>query len=527
MSSRLSIIALLMLVQLGLVAQAWNNVYGEINYLNESNWSPQTGRYVTFINSELVLIYSHQDSLFAPGQYGFMRVDLDGSEISRSTYGDGSVETYAIGLGEHTAITTEGTMIHCRARSNFGEYWSSYIVEFDNQGDTIWSKALDLGKFYGPHCTIQDSYGDILISGETAWSESDNTSQAFVMKTDTNGDTLWLMDYGDEGVFEFGMSIIENEEGGYFVSGSRVDTIGNFNGDAYLMKIDQDGELLWEEHFGHPTLDETIHFLGNTSDGNYLLAGSEVLGGAEDQEERTHRLRKFDIEGNVIWEKLGGTESSRLNAFTRVNEDSNGDYVCVGMTYDDPFPSQRRGCLSKYEPINGEQQWFHKYSYAEGWDPASYHEMWDFTILPDGGYALVGWVFQSQFQDFRSQDIWLMRVDSDGCLEPGCLTVGINEQVAGLQEVMSVYPNPLQAGTAVTIRFEEVIGAQMPYAEQDTELVLIDALGREVFREALPQQGSNASFSHALTPPALPSGLYTVHWKKESRWFDSIQLVID
>ncbi len=140
---------------------------------------------------------------------------------------------------------------------------------------------------------------------------------------------------------------------------------------------------------------------------------------------------------------------------------------------------------------------------------------------------MAGWVLQSQFQPFRSQDIWLIKVDEDGCLEPGCLVTGIEEQVVGLQEVLSVFPNPLASSQHATIRFEEQLGAKMPYASKETTISLFSLEGKEVYIQSVPKRGSNASFDLTLNLPVLMSGQYILHWTGDNKWFDSATIVVE
>jgi hypothetical protein len=460
---------------------------------------------------------------------GYMRIDFDGEEQFRKLYGNPQEESLTWGLNEHCELLENDEIVSCGARRDWTDSVpnpEALLVKFDGNGDTLWLKTYPAGKWTRADDVIRCSSGGFAICGQTRLTADIQAAQTFLIRTDEQGNFLWRKEYGAVDIWEFGVSLVEHEEGGFFISGARV-TLPEDLSDHYLIKVDSLGILEWEDYFGNPNLDNSFNTVSNTSDANYLLAGSETLGGTEDNEERVHRLRKFDIDGNIIWETTGGAEPFWMNSFTKAREDFNGDYVCVGMSFSDTY-YLRGGCLAKFEPVYGDQLWFHKYTYVQGWDPLSYHEMWDFAPLPNGGYALVGWVTQSgNTTDIHSQDIWLLAVDEDGCLEPGCLLVGIEEQVIGLQETLKVFPNPLPEGADINIRFEQRSGTLMPYAQEDTEISIFDMNGRLVKRELLPATGSHAGFNYTLSSQSLQSGTYLLHWSAGERWFDSVNFVVE
>jgi hypothetical protein len=213
------------------------------------------------------------------------------------------------------------------------------------------------------------------------------------------------------------------------------------------------------------------------------------------------------------------------NGFTSAIKDGNGDIVCVGIAINE-F-GFNAGHAAKFDSQTGETIWYHTYNHAPADEAIANEELWDIVQAPDSGYVMAGWLSQTFLQGFNSQDVWMLRVDNDGCLEPGCLLVGIDEQVIGLQEVMSVYPNPVRSDGLINIHFEQKAGIEMPYTNESSSLVLLDMQGKEVYREQLKPQGSQASFTHVIQTHGLATGYYTLHWTSGSQWFDSINVVAE
>jgi hypothetical protein len=174
---------------------------------------------------------------------------------------------------------------------------------------------------------------------------------------------------------------------------------------------------------------------------------------------------------------------------------------------------------------NRDSLWFRKYSYynnfpGTGLDYPARHYLLDSKPTPDGGFVCSGYI------DQRASDPnpflltpWLFKVDSLGCLEPGCQDVGVSEIVVGLQNTMGLYPNPVSSIANIAFSFPS------NYAPpKNSELVVIDMQGREVLRQFASIYGqSNTSVE--LDVSRLPGGMYTVHWVSGNAWLDSVKLV--
>jgi hypothetical protein len=66
---------------------------------------------------------------------------------------------------------------------------------------------------------------------------------------------------------------------------------------------------------------------------------------------------------------------------------------------------------------------------------------------PDGGYVAAGYL---ALPDTGTQDSWVIKVDSNGCLTPNCLVTGLPQIRRQNHLEVTVYPNP----TSGTIHLE-------------------------------------------------------------------------
>jgi hypothetical protein len=83
-------------------------------------------------------------------------------------------------------------------------------------------------------------------------------------------------------------------DGGYIVAGI-TNSFGAGNADAYLIKADTNGNTLWTKTFGGTDYD-TAYAVRQTADGGYIVAGGTVSFGAGTGD---MYLIKTDASGNV------------------------------------------------------------------------------------------------------------------------------------------------------------------------------------------------------------------------------------
>jgi hypothetical protein len=145
---------------------------------------------------------------------------------------------------------------------------SAYLVKTDSFGDTIWTK-----KYGGPNgdqgyaSSITNDNGFIIV-GETS-SFGPPGQNVYIVKCNEYGDTVWTRAYGGE-EWDFGFSVQETSDNGFVVAGETV-SYGSGNGDFYVLKVDE-GDTLWTKTYGGNQWEYALS-IQNASDGGYIIAG--------------------------------------------------------------------------------------------------------------------------------------------------------------------------------------------------------------------------------------------------------------
>ncbi len=187
---------------------------------------------------------------------------------------------------------------------------------------------LSLGTTCSDECwgLTEASDGSILVTGETSIGGCGffGDSQSFFAKLNNQGDTVWTTTFGTTGSTERGRAVIETNGGGYIVVGA-ASNLGAGSGDAYVVKTDVNGNISWEKTYGGVDSDR-FNDVKQTSDGGYIFTGYYGVGVLSDI-----FVVKTDASGNLTWGKRFDNGGNIDKAYSIV-EISSGGYALVGQT---------------------------------------------------------------------------------------------------------------------------------------------------------------------------------------------------
>ena len=131
-------------------------------------------------------------------------------------------------------------------------------------------------------------------------------------------------------------SVQQTSDGGYIVGGYKslnsTDPTGNQNMDAWILKLNMNGDIEWEKTFGG-TLTETAASILQTNDGGFIFAtwsnsnDGDVTGnhGGAD-----FWVVKMSSSGDIEWQKSYGGTAPDLGM--SINKTNDGGYIISGNT---------------------------------------------------------------------------------------------------------------------------------------------------------------------------------------------------
>lgn len=225
-------------------------------------------------------------------------------------------------VGRSIAKTTDGGYV-VTGYKKVGTYGDVYMIKIDASGNTLWIKTFGGQKLDSGREVQQTSDGGYIIVGSAASFSVGGDADVYLIKTDSNGDSLWTKIFGGTGS-DYGYSVQQTTDGGYIIAGySNSFGTGISDYDSYVIRTDSNGDSLWTKTYGGTNSDQSFS-VQQTPDGGYIIAGSaEVLGTNDDS-----YLIKTNSTGDTLWTKrFTGSYFDQIGEIQLTND---GGFVCVG-----------------------------------------------------------------------------------------------------------------------------------------------------------------------------------------------------
>ncbi|HCK22884.1 MAG TPA: T9SS C-terminal target domain-containing protein, partial [Bacteroidetes bacterium] len=163
----------------------------------------------------------------------------------------------------------------------------------------------------------------------------------WVVKLDPFGNIQWQNTIGGN-YNDFLKSIIQSSDGGYLLGGySESDISGDKTEDSsfslsdyWVVKLDEAGNILWENTIGAATND-FLNCVIQTTDGGYMLGGYSNSGISGDKTEVSwlsdYWVLKLDEAGNIEWQNtIAGGHADYLNSIIQTDD---GGYLLGGVFF--------------------------------------------------------------------------------------------------------------------------------------------------------------------------------------------------
>ena len=178
--------------------------------------------------------------------------------------------------------------------SNTNSSTDGYLVKTNSSGDTLWTKLYGGSNEDKFHSVVQTTDGGYAMTG---WTNSTGAGDydLWLVKTDANGDTLWTRTFGSTST-DLGYSIVESSDGGLVMAGSKYVPNSYVGTPAWMIKTDSVGTQLWEQTLEDYTYYAGARCINNTSDGGYIISGQQLSAIGTN-----FFLSKIGADGSIDW----------------------------------------------------------------------------------------------------------------------------------------------------------------------------------------------------------------------------------
>ncbi|CAI8419951.1 MAG: Uncharacterised protein [Flavobacterium sp. SCGC AAA160-P02] len=243
------------------------------------------------------------------------------------------------GILDVTASGGQGNFGRFSTRHAGGDYWS---IKISSNGDIVWSKFYGGSFTDNPQGVIENSRNEFIIVGGSDSNDVDITNNKgsydfWVVKSDHEGEIIWEKSYGGSEIDE-ARGIISSEEGSYVIVGDTRSndqdiSLNNGAADLWIIKITEDGDILWNHSYGGSSFD-VPRSIAKTLDNGYIISGSSRSSDGDVSKNNGQNdawIVKTTNDGQLVWEKsIGGSEIDFCYDSVQLND---GSLIAVGETY--------------------------------------------------------------------------------------------------------------------------------------------------------------------------------------------------
>lgn len=300
--------------------------------------------------------------------------------------------------------------------------------------------------------------------------------------SDINCNEINFFNYNIDSLSYSFSSIAAGDSNNMFLGGGRYDSFYH----GLVVKTDSLGNMLW--HRWYPELWGAN--ISSLSDSTYLLTGSTPDG-------YSGRLIKIDSDGNVIWMQTFPF-GDELNLYTSIQTSDLG-LVSVGLT----TLNAQNGNDAYIQKVDALGNLLWQKSFNGVGSQVDYFS--NVIETEDGGLLINGSAGEGLA---GGQNLWLVKLDSIGCLEPNCW-VGVEQANANTLGV-AVYPNP--ATDWLYLKYDNT---------RKITLEIFNLSGQRVLQHQHMAPKEGIEISH------LPSGLYLLRFVDELGNVATEKLVVE
>jgi hypothetical protein len=406
------------------------------------------------------------------------------------------IRTYMGGYGHSIIpIQTGGIMMAGTYGAGGGNCCQPWLTKLDNLGTPIWQLLYEAEGLAGANNMQQTSDGGYIFAGEGV--------NLLAVKVDADGNVEWSKNYGEGGHTLARVFITPDDD--YLILGTTKLEDDGFHSNGRLVKVDQQGNVLWQKVMGQFGVSEYFTSATVAHNGNYLIVGMNA---------GNYWVVEFDQSGDVVWQKTyGGPYEDDAWTVTRFRDHL---YIVVGSSDSfaqgglrnwwailisetgDLILEQAFGGLDSEDPnivietsdggamigggtgsfgAGGSDIWLIKFDsrgriqWQKTYGLNRTEHAWHIQELPSGGYMVVG----DSYLYPATYDIWLMVIDENGDVRFG-----------DCGEIGDTFVSPIPTSATVQVSSTPVI---------DTDIEAVD-FRVDIVEQILPIEDC---------PPGIPS----------------------
>lgn len=409
-----------------------------------------------------------------------LKTDSMGVAVSHRTFGGINIDQ---AFSVKSTSVDSGLIIAGYTNSlGYGGY-DMYVIKTNKNCDSTWTKTYGGTNWDFAYSIEPTSDGGYIIAGGT-YSFGSGGEDMYLVKINSNGDTLWTKTYG--GAFDDeAKSVKQTTDGGYILTGISK-SFGDTNGDIFTIKTDSMGDTLWTYKYQGSLDDNSYDVIEDNTGAGYIIAG-KVKSVAFGFQATYIRINLSGAFLSVFFHGGTSTPHDGLNAITQT---ADGRFGMIGYT--NSYGAGLSDIVFYLEKPIG------TYVGSVTFGGTKMDKGYCIKNTMDGGFIICGTALS--FSTFER--IYLIKTDSLGTASGSIISVTteVDNSIGATDSNFLIYPNP--SNNEVFIQANSAIKSEFV-------VTIYDVLGKKVFSQKVDSSSSTERIS--INTEYFQSGIYTVN----------------
>lgn len=269
----------------------------------------------------LALTGSRSDREVTRSSGWLVRLDSKGDELWRHEF-DGGKKDGASGFTALDEFAAGGFVAAGSTTVNSAGQYDGWVIALDKDGKQLWQKIVGGAEEDALFAVSALGDGGVVAAGAYG-----TDGQGWLLRFNAKGDLAWDKRFGGTGYDVFN-AVIAPRAGGFLAAGT-TRSKGPAGGAAWVMRVDDKGEPLWERLLT-PVKGASANSVLALADGGFLVVGGSIVEqGASDEKEKAWMAR-LGADGAVLWTKVFAAAGDQ-NIFSAVAL-ADGGFAIAGFT---------------------------------------------------------------------------------------------------------------------------------------------------------------------------------------------------
>jgi hypothetical protein len=398
------------------------------------------------------------------------------------TYGD---EDVSEGIAQLEYNSDGSFLVFGQKQTYKGGKNDLYFAKLNPDKSVAWQNIFGDSDEENSGSFVHTSDGGFLLAGTTR--SFTTSTQVYLIKVDQNGNKIWEKNFGGSGG-DAGKKIIPTKDGNYMILGT-TSSKGSGDFDVYLIKVNGNGDIIWDKTHGGPMWDEGTD-IAELSDGSFILSGytlSYSVAGGHDW-----LLLKVNESGDFVWRKTFGAQYQDYAGRIAV---ANDGFVIAGTTDLVIIPRIINDMLVIKTDFSGNEVWKSQFGGEES------ESVGGLIVNSDGHYVIAG----STGSYSSRGDAYLLNINTLGQITK--VEQSSDGDIPAVIVLRQNYPNPFNNQTKISYQLNQ---------QSDIELSIQNILGQKIvtLEEGVKSAGN---YSIVFNSDGLASGIYFCVFKTNNK----------